>query len=435
MKKTLLLLALSILIVACSSDSKDPILPEDQVPITNLKLPETSSTPIKQGDPVLIEGKGFTQASQIWLRNAAQKAQAEIQAEIIKVTAESISFTAPDVYGKQELLLKQSGKEYLLGELTFLNEGGDGNGDGNGDSDGDGDGSEPTAEKYLYASKYYYNEDPAVSKIVRINPLSGEEIIITTLDPDKDFETNPVYSVSTHEMIGVLEGNVNALLKLDMTTGNTTVVALDQGNDRDYYSLTIDDNDNLYAFKRYYGDTDINQIVKIDPLNGQETLVATLDLNGNSGNYYDDLVYCASTHEIIGLPGDNKSLLKVDLTTGNSTVIALDQGDDRDYYSLVIDDNDNLYAFKRHYADTRINQIVKINPLDGQETLIATLNWNPNLGSYYDCLVYDSNAEEIIGLPDSSNALLKVNTKTGVSTWVSLDQSDDVAYNRLVFGL
>ena len=44
---------------------------------------------------------------------------ADVQAEVTDVTATTVTFTAPDVSGEQNILLKQDGGEWILGVLHF----------------------------------------------------------------------------------------------------------------------------------------------------------------------------------------------------------------------------------------------------------------------------------------------------------------------------
>lgn len=116
MKKFLFLMLLCIGFVSCSSDDDDN--PKTDSPITNLEIPASSSdNPIKSGESVTIQGEGFTQISEIWLRPATKST--DVKAEVTSVTTSGISFTVPDVSGERDIVLKQSGEEYTLGKMYF----------------------------------------------------------------------------------------------------------------------------------------------------------------------------------------------------------------------------------------------------------------------------------------------------------------------------
>lgn len=89
------------------------------LPIDDLELPD-ATTPIQSGADVTIKGKGFTAASEIWLNAATKADPTSIKAEVVSFTETSITFKVPSTLsGKCAVILKQDGKEYPLGELTF----------------------------------------------------------------------------------------------------------------------------------------------------------------------------------------------------------------------------------------------------------------------------------------------------------------------------
>lgn len=102
--------------VACSDDDENI----DKSPIKGLEIPP-STTPVKPGAPVTIKGEGFTIASEIWFRAVATRAEGggDVKATVTNVSATEITFTTPMVFGNQSVLLKENGKEYELGEMTF----------------------------------------------------------------------------------------------------------------------------------------------------------------------------------------------------------------------------------------------------------------------------------------------------------------------------
>lgn len=102
--------------IACNDDDKD-----DKFPITGLEFPSFEN-PVKPGDVITIKGSGFTSQSEIWFRSTMSRADGDVQANVTGVDDNGITFTAPVVYGKQSVLLKENGDEYTLGEMTFVDE-------------------------------------------------------------------------------------------------------------------------------------------------------------------------------------------------------------------------------------------------------------------------------------------------------------------------
>lgn len=87
-------------------------------PVTEVELPASSEeNPVSSGSSVTIQGTGFTANSEIWLRPVTRAA--DVQAEVTDVTATAITFTAPQVSGEQNIVLKQDGGEWTLGKMYF----------------------------------------------------------------------------------------------------------------------------------------------------------------------------------------------------------------------------------------------------------------------------------------------------------------------------
>lgn len=104
-----------VTLLACSNNDQD----DTKTLIQNLQMP-SSDIPLIEKQLVTIQGMGFIQTSQIWLRNVKTKAEEDIQAEVTKVDDKSLTFKVPEnASGKKEIILKQNGNEYLLGTLTF----------------------------------------------------------------------------------------------------------------------------------------------------------------------------------------------------------------------------------------------------------------------------------------------------------------------------
>lgn len=117
MKNLLFIFSMLFIMVACDKDDENG---NDTLPIKGLELP-SSITPVKPGATVTIKGEGFTKASEIWFRTATTKAvtEGDVKATVSDVSATGISFITPMVFGNQNVLLKENGKEYELGKMIF----------------------------------------------------------------------------------------------------------------------------------------------------------------------------------------------------------------------------------------------------------------------------------------------------------------------------
>lgn len=116
MRKLLFLFTMLALFVACSDDDNK----DNELPIKGLEIPKFEN-PVKPGESITIKGEGFTKASEIWFRTIIARAEntGDVKAIVTEVNSTGITFTAPEVYGNQSVLLKENGKEYELGKMTF----------------------------------------------------------------------------------------------------------------------------------------------------------------------------------------------------------------------------------------------------------------------------------------------------------------------------
>ena len=110
--KTKLILFITLLTAcwACSDSDKH------HTPFGDIELPSVNK-PWQQGEEVTITGRGFTQGCEIWFK--AINIYKKVKALNTVVTPTAISFTNPEVFGEQELILKVNGKDYVLAEVNF----------------------------------------------------------------------------------------------------------------------------------------------------------------------------------------------------------------------------------------------------------------------------------------------------------------------------
>lgn len=390
MKKLLAILCILTIFVACSDD-KDDTTPA--LPIEGLKLPAEGTT-FTTGEAVTITGKGFKQGCEIWLR-AVTKAEGDIQTEVTEVNDNSLTFTVPEkADGQKKVILKQEGKEYILGILIFKID-----------------------KEKVYV--FRINKITGNQEITEININNGSEKLFTQITTPGDF-ASPVFISSTNEIIGLIDKK--QLLKINLATREETIINLATTSAVAYDVLVIDDEENLYAYKRDYTNSQenyIKQIVKININTGKEESIAKLEF---SYPHFEDLVYVSSTKEIVGIVYED--LLKVNVETGISTSVVLDNNS---YQSFVTDHYNNLYALQTNSTDYRINHIVKIDYTTGKTTTICSLTLDET-GFYSP--IYFSSTSEIIGFVQQG--LQKINVKTGNSNVISLENTNDIEYYYLI---
>lgn len=97
---------------SCGDDGTN----ESPNPISELVFPKSDAdNPIRAGQLVQIGGKDFADDCDIWLQGTGDS---EVETEIT-VSAEGISFIAPNISGEYTVVLEQGGEVYTLGSLFF----------------------------------------------------------------------------------------------------------------------------------------------------------------------------------------------------------------------------------------------------------------------------------------------------------------------------
>jgi hypothetical protein len=301
---------------------------------------------------------------------------------------------------------------------------------------------------FTYKGERNSNGTNYVSKIVRIDQNNGNETDIANLEtgPSLHFD-NFVYNKITNQILG-LEGdiyetynNINRIFKINVNDGTHSIVTLDNSGGISYNNLIIDNNNNIYAYK--YSDrngTYLPKIVRIDQNNGNETDIANFEIGLN----FASLLYNEGTNQILGLEstffgsGNSQNrLFEINLNDGNYSILNLQNSGGIFYEELIIDNNNNLYAFKGEYllfsATNYMPRIVRIDQSNGNEIDIANfeLSFYSN-DTYLEDLVYNKGTKQVLGLLKSQNSLFKINVNDGTYSIVNLDNSEGIFYKELI---
>ena len=208
MKKILFCFIVAALLCGCETEENGG---EPVCPVTEVSVPASSAeNPVMPGSPVTIQGKGFTSDSEIWLRSVVKAA--DVQAVITNVTATALTFTAPEVFGEQFVLLRENGDEWMLGTLVFA---------GQTDS-GDGEDVEILPKKIIksvftdeeseYISFYSYDAEGRLTKIETQSGSYGDvlEIVygqdeVTMQYTEPDFQSNTTFSLANGRAVRCIE--------------------------------------------------------------------------------------------------------------------------------------------------------------------------------------------------------------------------------------
>ncbi|MHA6280834.1 IPT/TIG domain-containing protein [Salinimicrobium sp. CAU 1759] len=217
--------------------------------------------------------------------------------------------------------------------------------------------------------------DPSHNYIIRFNDIEGEIIEIT----------------SRFIRVQIPENATSGDITFTYN-GETSVVG-------EFTIKTSSENSSfLYAVKDFpgYSNSTVTQFVKIDPANGNETVL--FDFQNNQ--LIESLVFDTANNTIIGISytedengNISNALHVIDISANTVNTIELSENV---YYELSISNEGKLFAVKDApgYSNSTSSKLVEINPTTGSETVLLDLGTNHLVES----LVYDNDNSAIYGV-------------------------------------
>lgn len=249
----------------------------------------------------------------------------------------------------------------------------------------------------LFCIKGNFQQTPSLRQLVALDPENGTETLVATINQTGDKVEDAIYLPATNEVIGRDEDGAN-LIKINVTTKQVTKVPLSASATSGFVELVVDKNNALYAVKIDF--TNPNRItqtlVKLDPKTGAATAIKGFELNEEWGS----LVYLPANNEVVGLIGGGTKLLKLNLTTKDTSSVALENTTAVQYRELLTDNVSNLYGYKADYSDpvNYIAQVQKLNAKTGVETLVSDLQ----IDKIDDNLIYNLKRKEIVSVSNEN---------------------------------
>jgi hypothetical protein len=179
-----------------------------------------------------------------------------------------------------------------------------------------------------------------------------------------------------------------------------------------FVELVVDKNNALYAVKIDLTNPNhfMQTLVKLDPKTGAATTIKGFELNEE----WESLVYLPANNEVVGLTGGGTKLLKLNLTSKDTSIVGLANTTAVQYRELLTDNVSNLYGYKADYSDpvNYVANIQKLNAKTGAETLLSDLQ----VDKIHENLIYNPQRNEIVSIVNENIFYrLNVNTKTGES--------------------
>lgn len=376
MKKVLYFFMAAGLLCGCEKVENGNGDGDSVCPVTEVSMPASSTeNPVIPGSSVTIQGRGFTSGSEIWFRSMTKSA--DVQATVTDVTATAITFTAPDVYGTQSVLLRQDGNEWTLGTLVFEDE------SANPGDDGRLEilpkkivKSIFTDEEYEYISLYSYDTEGRLTKIetqsgaysdVLEIAYTQDKVTTQYKEPDSDFQSSATFSLANGRATHCLEGEPGTQWETDYTYDNDGYmigirfsVEEEFGTDTYDGTLTIGPEGALehYAvtekeieYGGNYGPYSIAFTPNKSVLNN-----LNLDLLG-SGDFLEEIDEQALSYAyLLNIGGTRTKYLPQEITLtdveGSSYTVKYDYEFDGEYLSEIRIASDNgIYAMNLYYEE------------------------------------------------------------------------------------
>lgn len=267
-------------------------------------------------------------------------------------------------------------------------------------------------------------EPPVTEPLTAAAAKPGDTLIIkgsnfSTTATENTVEFNGVAGT----VVSASATEIKVIIPANATSGSVTVTV--HGNKTEVGSLVISQF-TLYCIKGIFsGNTSLWQLVSINPENGAEALVVTIN---ETGDKVEDAVYWPATNEIIGRDEDGKNLIAINVTTKKVTKVPVASGN-IGFHDMVVDKNNNLYAIKLNYTDPNhsIQSLVKFDAKTGVPATIKTFEFNDDLES----MVYVPANNEIVGLAGEGTKLFKFNLTTKDTSTVGLANTNVVEYREL----
>lgn len=269
-------------------------------------------------------------------------------------------------------------------------------------------------------------EPPVTEPLTAAAAKPGDTLIIrgenfSEVAADNTVQINGV----TATVVSASATELKIIIPASATSGIVTITV--HGHTTEVGSLIIAPF-TLYCIKgNFQGTPSLRQLVSINPNNGTETLIATIN---ETGDKVEDAMYLAATNEVIGRSEDGKKLIKVNVTTKQVSTVTLTTSSTSGFIELVADNSNNLYAVKHDWSDPNhyMQILVKVDPKTGASTTIKGFE----SGYDWESLVYLPASNEIIGLINDGTKIQKVNLTSNNFSEVNLANTANVQYRALL---
>ncbi len=235
---------------------------------------------------------------------------------------------------------------------------------------------------------------------------------------------------STNNRLLIVDGSLNIIAALNLTTGNHSVSsASGTGSGIDFgtlLGLVLDSNNNRILVT----DSELNAIIAVDLVTGNRSLISAFGTgSGISFAFPSNLVLDSNNNRVLVTDANLFAIIAVDLTTGDRSIISsLVTGSGTDFAfpnDLVLDSNNNRILV----TDSFLNAIIEVDLTTGNRTVISDNATGSGVNFLFSSgIVLDSNNNRVLVIDSFLNAIIAVDLATGNRTVIS-DNSTGSGFN------
>ena len=280
----------------------------------------------------------------------------------------------------------------------------------------------PRSLTYDASGEYIYVGDSSV--IYKIELATGNRTIISSSNSDTLTGTgqrlSSVYSISidlVNNQLYIL--NLNALIRVDLTTGDRTVVSnASIGSGTAFTkapSLTIDLDSKIAWFVDY----GINAVFQVDLITGDRTILSDVTY-GTGPTLVEPFGIVKDTVNNRLIVADGSSLVAVNIDTGDRSVLSNDVNNGplmRGVREISLDASRNRALVITNSASNSTPEILAVDLTTGDRTAVSQpgiLGTGPGFrGGYGIAVDWDNNRVFVVEGGDGTSALYNVSLQTG----------------------
>ena len=394
MKKITTIIALSFLIISCSSENES--MPEQNQNPTDISISNTSP---EIGDIITLTGSNFDPNENYIISING------IQGIIIEITTTYIKFELPQGSTSGNIILSFKDQDMVIGNIEII-----------------------TSSNLIYAIKSNFSSNTETTKFVNVSSINGENTVLLDLQTTDNIESAS-FNEATNQINFITslgDGNLETeIYTIDVSSNSFSMKNLNNDSEIDY-QLVPKNNGTLYAIKQsYVSEVTTSKLVSINPSNGSETVLLDLQTTDN----FNSLAFNSQTNKIFGVTsiGDgnlDSEIYTIDLSNNSYSFQPLSS---QFRYELVISDSGILYGMEYDSVNNTSSKLYTLNPENGSKTLIIDMQTTDN---FNNLIVFENKLFGITSIGDGNldSEIYTIDLQNDTFSFTQLGDNNEVDF-------